>query len=81
MRLVVANIHRIMILSGLLTMTMIYAALAPDASFDVRRKRERTKAAPLFARCVGLDRDRAFYSTVPIVIAWWCPRWFPLAVH
>jgi len=32
MRWVVANIHRIMILSGLLTMTMIYAALAPDAA-------------------------------------------------
>jgi hypothetical protein len=29
---VVANIHRIMILSGLLTMTMIYAALAPEAA-------------------------------------------------
>ena len=32
MRWVVANIDRIMILSGLLTMTMIYAALAPDAA-------------------------------------------------
>jgi hypothetical protein len=32
MRWVVANIHRIMILSGLLTMTMIYAVLAPDAA-------------------------------------------------
>ena len=32
MRWVVANIHRIMILSGLLTMMMIYAALAPDAA-------------------------------------------------
>jgi len=32
MRWVVANIHRIMILSGLLTMTMIYAALAPEAA-------------------------------------------------
>jgi hypothetical protein len=29
---VVANIHRIMILSGLVTMTMIYAALAPEAA-------------------------------------------------
>ena len=29
---VVVNIHRIMILSGLLTMTMIYAALAPEAA-------------------------------------------------
>jgi hypothetical protein len=29
---VVANIHRIMIVSGLLTMTMIYAALAPQAA-------------------------------------------------
>ena len=29
---VVANIHRIMIVSGLLTMTMIYAALAPEAA-------------------------------------------------
>ena len=29
---VVANIHGIMIVSGLLTMTMIYAALAPDAA-------------------------------------------------
>ena len=29
---IVANIHRIMILSGLLTMTMIYATLAPDAA-------------------------------------------------
>ena len=29
---VVANIHRIMILSGLLTMTMIYATIAPDAA-------------------------------------------------
>ena len=28
----VAHIHRIMILSGVLTMTMIYAALAPDAA-------------------------------------------------
>ena len=32
MRWVIANIHRIMILSGLLTMTMIYATLAPDAA-------------------------------------------------
>ena len=32
MRWVVAHIHRIMILSGLLTMTMIYAALAPEAA-------------------------------------------------
>ena len=29
---VVANIHRIMIISGLLTMTTIYAALAPEAA-------------------------------------------------
>jgi hypothetical protein len=29
---VVANIHRIMILSGVLTMTMIYAAIAPEAA-------------------------------------------------
>ena len=29
---VVANIHRIMIVSGLLTMTMIYAALAPETA-------------------------------------------------
>ena len=29
---IVANIHRIMILSGVLTMTMIYAALAPEAA-------------------------------------------------
>lgn len=29
---VVTNIHRIMILSGLLTMTMIYAAVAPEAA-------------------------------------------------
>jgi hypothetical protein len=29
---VVANIHRIMIVSGVLTMTMIYAAFAPDAA-------------------------------------------------
>lgn len=29
---VLVNIHRIMILSGLLTMTMIYAALAPEAA-------------------------------------------------
>ena len=29
---IVANIHRIMIVSGLLTMTMIYAALAPEAA-------------------------------------------------
>jgi hypothetical protein len=29
---VVANIHRIMIVSGLLTMTMIYATLAPEAA-------------------------------------------------
>jgi hypothetical protein len=29
---VVANIHRIMIVSGLLTMTTIYAALAPEAA-------------------------------------------------
>ena len=33
---VVANIHRIIILSGLLTMTMIYAALAPEADASVR---------------------------------------------
>jgi hypothetical protein len=32
MRWVVANIHRIMILSGLLTVTMIYAVLAADAA-------------------------------------------------
>lgn len=32
MRWVVANIHRVMILSGLLTMTMIYATLAPEAA-------------------------------------------------
>ena len=30
--MVVVNIHRIMILSGLLTMTMIYAAPAPEAA-------------------------------------------------
>ena len=29
---IVANIHRIMIVSGVLTMTMIYAALAPQAA-------------------------------------------------
>jgi hypothetical protein len=29
---VVANIHRIMIVSGVATMTMIYAALAPEAA-------------------------------------------------
>ena len=29
---VVANIHRIMILSGVLTMTMVYAAMAPEAA-------------------------------------------------
>jgi hypothetical protein len=29
---VVANIHRIMVVSGVLTMTMIYAALAPEAA-------------------------------------------------
>ena len=29
---IVANIHRIMIVSGLLTMTMIYAAIAPEAT-------------------------------------------------
>ena len=29
---VVANIHRIMVVSGLLTLTMIYAAIAPDAA-------------------------------------------------
>ena len=29
---IVANIHRIMILSGVLTMTMVYAALAPEAA-------------------------------------------------
>ena len=29
---IVANIHRIMILSGVLTTTMIYAALAPEAA-------------------------------------------------
>jgi hypothetical protein len=29
---IVVNIHRIMIVSGVLTMTMIYAALAPDAA-------------------------------------------------
>jgi hypothetical protein len=29
---IVANIHRIMIVSGLLTMTMLYAALAPEAA-------------------------------------------------
>jgi hypothetical protein len=28
----VVNLHRIMILSGLLTMTMIYAALAPEGA-------------------------------------------------
>jgi len=29
---IVANIHRIMIVSGVLTMTMIYAAIAPEAA-------------------------------------------------
>ena len=29
---IVGNIHRIMIVSGLLTVTMIYAAIAPDAA-------------------------------------------------
>jgi len=29
---IVANIHRIMIVSGVLTITMIYAAIAPDAA-------------------------------------------------
>ena len=28
----VANIHRVMIISGIMTMTMIYAAIAPDAA-------------------------------------------------
>ena len=31
---IVANIHRIMIVSGLLTMTMIYAAIAPEAALQ-----------------------------------------------
>ena len=29
---IVVNIHRIMIVSGVLTMTMVYAALAPEAA-------------------------------------------------
>ena len=29
---IVANIHRIMIVSGVLTMTMVYAAIAPEAA-------------------------------------------------
>ena len=29
---IVANIHRIMLVSGVLTMTMVYAALAPEAA-------------------------------------------------
>jgi hypothetical protein len=29
---IVVNIHRIMLFSGVLTMTMVYAALAPDAA-------------------------------------------------
>jgi hypothetical protein len=29
---IIANIHRIMIVSGVLTLTMIYAALAPEAA-------------------------------------------------
>jgi hypothetical protein len=29
---IVANIHRIMIVSGLLTLTMVYAAIAPEAA-------------------------------------------------
>jgi len=29
---IVANIHRIMIVSGVLTLTMIYAAIAPEAA-------------------------------------------------
>ena len=29
---IVANIHRIMITSGVLTLTMVYAAIAPDAA-------------------------------------------------
>ena len=29
---IVVNIHRIMIVSGLLTLTMVYAAIAPDAA-------------------------------------------------
>ena len=34
MRWVVAHIHRIMILSGVLTLTMVYAALAPQAALQ-----------------------------------------------
>jgi len=29
---IIVNIHRIMIVSGVLTMTMVYAALAPEAA-------------------------------------------------
>jgi len=29
---IVANIHRLMIVSGVLTLTMVYAAIAPDAA-------------------------------------------------
>ena len=30
---IVANIHRIMIVSGVLTLTMVYATIAPEAAF------------------------------------------------
>ena len=29
---IVANIHRLMIVSGVLTLTMVYAAIAPEAA-------------------------------------------------
>jgi hypothetical protein len=46
MRWVVANIYRIMILSGLLTMTMIYAALASSGHYQLRANANISQPQP-----------------------------------
>jgi hypothetical protein len=61
---VVANIYRLMIVSGVLTMTMIYAAFAPDAALR-----------SAFGESVsGPAADIVVRNWGALIARWWVPR-------
>jgi hypothetical protein len=70
MRWVVANIHRIMILSGLLAMTMSYAALAPEEALRFGGASKRFSSRVLWhgGRFLGYQAGIAVFVDVLWVI-------------
>ena len=50
---IVANIHRIMIVSDVLTVTMIYAAIAPEAAFVQRLGNRFRGRSPTSLSAIG----------------------------